>query len=157
MRGSGLFDSPASGLVPDVPNWAAGATVTWSVLDVPIIRARSRVASALHGAAVARRDETVLAVAGQLKSASAVLEGALRVAKQTAPALAAAKTAQEQAVARYRTGLAPVLDVADAQRALAQAELEDVVARLEVRRALLLMGRASGDLTPFLARAKGGG
>jgi outer membrane protein TolC len=157
MRGSGLFDSPASGLVPDVPNWAAGATVTWSILDIPIIRARSRVATALHGAAVARRDETVLAVAGQLKSASAVLDGALRVAKQTAPTLAAAKTAQEQAVARYRTGLAPVVDVADAQRVLAQAELEDVVARLEVRRALLLMGRASGDLAPFLARLKSGG
>ncbi len=157
MRGSGLFDSPASGLVPDVPNWAAGATVTWSILDIPIVRARSRAATALHGAAVARRDETVLAVKGQLESASAVLAGALRVAKQTAPTLAAAKTAQEQAVARFRTGLAPVVDVADAQRVLAQAELEDAIARLEVRRALLLMGRASGDLAPFLARLRTGG
>jgi outer membrane protein TolC len=157
MRGSGLFDSPASGLVPDIPNWAAGATVTWSVLDIPTIRARARAASALHGAAVARRDETVLAIEGQLSSASAVLQGALRVAKQTAPTLAAAKTAEEQAVARFRTGLAPVVDVADAERVLAQAELEDAVARLEVRRAMLLMGRASGDLGPFLLRIKGGG
>jgi outer membrane protein TolC len=157
MRGSGLFDSPANGLVPDIPNWAAGAAVTWSILDIPTIRARARAASAVHGAAVARREETVVAIAGQLKSASAVLEGARRVAKQTAPTLAAARTAQEQAVARFRTGLAPVVDVADAQRVLAQAELEDVIARLEVRRALLLVGRASGDLGPFLARIRSGG
>lgn len=156
MRGSGLFDSPAAGLVPDVPNWAAGGTITWSILDIPTIRARARAASATHDAATARRDESVLAVAGQLRSASAVLDGAQRVSKQTAPTLAAARTAQEQAVARFKTGLTSVVDVADAQRVLAQAELDDVVARLEVRRALLLLARASGDLSPFLARAKGG-
>jgi outer membrane protein TolC len=156
MRGSALFDSPAFGLVPDVPNWAAAATVTWSAFDIPTIRARARAASASHGAAVARRDETVLAIAGQLRVASAVLEGALHVAKQTAPTLAAARIAQEQAIARFKAGLAPVVDIADAQRVLAQAELEDVVARLEVRRALLLIARATGDLAPFLARARNG-
>lgn len=157
MRGSGLFDSPGAGLAPDVPNWAAGATVTWSILDIPTIRARARAASAARGAAAARLNETVLAVAGQLSSASAVLDGALRVTAQTAPALAAARAAHEQATARYKTGLAPVVDVADAQRVLAQAELDEVVARLEVRRALLLMGRASGDVSPFLARIRNGG
>ncbi len=156
-RGSGLFDSPASGFVPDVANWGVGATVTWSILDIPAIRARAHTASAAHAAAVARREETVLAVAGQLASASAMLKGALRVAKQTAPTLASARTAEEQAAARFKTGLAPVVDLADAQRALAQAELDDVLARLEVRRAVLLLARVSGDLGPFLARPNGGG
>ena len=40
-RGSGYFQSPAAGLVPDTSNWAAGATVTWSLLDIPTIRARA--------------------------------------------------------------------------------------------------------------------
>jgi outer membrane protein TolC len=79
------------------------------------------------------------------------------VAQQTPPALASAKAAEQQALARYQSGLAPVFDVADADRVLAQAEIDDAVARLEVRRALLLLARASGDLGPFLAHARSGG
>jgi hypothetical protein len=40
---------------------------------------------------------------------------------------------------------------------LAQAEIDDAVARLEVRRALLLLARASGDLGPFLAQSRSAG
>jgi hypothetical protein len=39
---------------------------------------------------------------------------------------------------------------------LAQAEIDDAVARLEVRRAQLLLARASGDLGPFFAQARSG-
>jgi outer membrane protein TolC len=155
-RGSGYYDSPAAGIVPDIPNWAAGAVVTWSLLDIPAVRARSHVATAGTSAAVARRDETSLAVSGELASTSAGLQGALRVAKQTGPTLAAARTSEQQASARFKTGLSPVLEEADAQRVLTQAEVDDAVARLEVRRALLALYRATGDLGPFLARAGGG-
>jgi outer membrane protein TolC len=153
-RGSGYFQSPASGLVPDVANWAAGATLTWSFLDIPTIRARARVASATRDLAVARRDETVLSIAGQLATSTAVLRGALAVARQTPATLAAARTAEQQATARFKTGLAPVVDVADADRVLSQAEIDDAVARLEVRRALLLLARASGDLQPFFTQLR---
>jgi outer membrane protein TolC len=156
MRGSGLLQSPADGLVPDIPNWAAGAVVTWSLFDIPSIRARARAASAATDSAAARRDETYLAVAAQLSSATAVVQGAQSVAKQTPATLASARTAEQQIVARYRAGLAPVVDVADAERLLTQAEIDDAVARLEVRRALLALARAVGDLRPFLAAARGG-
>ncbi len=155
-RGSGFFQSPASGLVPDTANWAAGANVTWSFLDIPTIRARARTAAASHGVAVAQRDEAYLAVASQLATSAAVLRGALRVAKQTPATLASARAAEQQAAARFKTGLTPVVEVADAERLLAQAEVEDAVARLEVRRALLLLARASGDLGPFMAQARTG-
>jgi outer membrane protein TolC len=155
LRGSGLYQSPGAGLVPDVANWAAGATVTWSFLDIPTIRARSRVAAATREGAVARRNETYLAVAGQLSTSSAVLEGSLRVARQTPTALASARAAEQQATARFKTGLSPIVEVADAERLLTQAEIDDAVARLEVRRALLLLARASGDLGPFLRRGGG--
>lgn len=157
VRGSGLYQSPADGLVPDIPNWAAGAVATWSIFDIPAIRARARAASAATDSAQARRDETYLAVAAQLSSASAVLEGAQRVARQTPATLASARAAEQQILARYRAGLAPVVDVADAERLLTQAEIDDAIARLEVRRALLALARASGDLRPFLAAARGGG
>jgi outer membrane protein TolC len=157
LRGSGLYDSPASGLAPDIPNWAAGAVATWAILDIPAIRARARAAEATYAVAVARRDEAVLAVSGQLSSASAIVEGAVRVAQQTPSALAWARAAEQQATARYKTGLSPILDLADAQHLLAQTEIDDAVARLEVRRALLLFARAAGDLGPFLAQSRSGG
>jgi outer membrane protein TolC len=157
MRGSGLYDSPAAGVVPDIANWAAGAVATWSILDVPAIRARAQAAEAHYAASISRRDEVVLAVSGQVARASAMVDGAMRVAQQIPAALASARAAEQQALARYQSGLAPVVDVADAQRVLAQAEIDDAFARLEVRRALLLLSRASGDLGPFLAQARPGG
>jgi outer membrane protein len=157
MRGSGLYGSPADGVVPDIANWAAGAIVTWSILDIPAIQARARAAQAEYAAAISRRDEAVLSVSGQLARAKAVVEGAMRVAQQTPAALASARAAERQALARYQSGLAPVVDVADAQRVLLQTEIDDAVARLEVRRALLLFSRASGDLGPFLAQSRLGG
>jgi outer membrane protein len=154
-RGSGYFQSPAAGLVPDTSNWAVGATVTWSLLDIPTIRARAQTAAATRDVAIARRDETYLAVAGELATSTSVLRGALKVAAQTPVTLVAARAAEQQAAARFKTGLTPVVDVADAERVLAQAEIDDALARLEVRRALLLLGRASGDLGPFLAATRG--
>jgi outer membrane protein TolC len=156
VRGSGLFDSPASGLGPDIPNWAAGAILTWPLLDVPTIRARARAASATRAAAESSRDDAYLAIAGQLSRAQATLDGTERIAQQTDTTLAAAKAAEEQAVSRYQTGLSPVTEVADAERLLAQAELEGAVARLEIQRALLLLARAAGDLEPFFARLRKG-
>ncbi len=161
LRGSGLYSGTdlgaAQGLVPDIPNWAVGATATWNVFDIPMIRARVRVAAANQSAANARRDEAALAVAGQLRTASAVLQGALRVAENTPPALTSARAAEAQATARYRAGLATEIEVADAQRLLAQAELDDALARIEIRRAALLLARAAGDLNPFMSAARAGG
>ena len=161
MRGSGLYSGTslgaAQGLVPDIPNWALGVTATWNVFDIPTIRARVRVAAANHRAASAKKDEVALAVSGQLRAASAVLDGAHRVAENTPPALVSARAAETQATARYKAGLATEIEVADAQRLLAQAELEDALARIEVRRAALLLARAAGDLNPFLAGARAAG
>jgi hypothetical protein len=45
-----------------------------------------------------------------------------------------------------------VVEVADAQRLLAQAEVDDAVARLGVWRALLAAARIQGDIKPFLQK-----
>ena len=93
-------------------------------------------------------------MAGELATSTSVLRGALKVAAQTPATLAAARIAEQQAAARFKTGLTPVVEVADAERVLAQAEIDDALAKLEVRRALLLLARASGDLGPFLIRSR---
>jgi outer membrane protein TolC len=156
LRGSGLYGSAAAGLAPDIPNWAIGAALSWAALDIPSISTRSRAASADAAAQAARRDETELAITGQMESATALLRGAVRVAQTTPTALGSAHQAEEQALARYRAGLTQAIEVADAERLLTQAEVNDALARLGVRRAELLLARAAGDLGPFLARAREG-
>jgi outer membrane protein TolC len=101
-------------------------------------------------AASARSGVVSQAIQAQVETTRAILEGARRIADNTPLALAAANAAEQQARARYQSGLAPVLEVAEAQRLLAQAELEDAEARLGVRSAKLLLARALGDLEPFL-------
>ena len=61
---------------------------------------------------------------------------------------------ETQATARYQAALAPIVDVAEAQRLLLQAETEDNLARLTVWRAMLGEALAQGDLQPFLDLAR---
>jgi outer membrane protein TolC len=64
----------------------------------------------------------------------------------------ALKSVLEQTQARYRAGLGTLLEVADAQRQLTQAEIDASLARLSVWRAELAVAHIQGDLEPFLAR-----
>jgi outer membrane protein TolC len=160
-RGSGLPDngkaSPADGIAPDTPNWAAGLLFTWSVLEPVGVRARARAESANVEVATARRAELGELIDAQVLSAAAIADGARRVASQTPVAVTAARAADTQATARYRSGLATVLEVAEAERLLTDAEIQDAEARLGVWSALLLAARAAGDLGPFMALAAGSG
>src|SRR5581483_1404347 len=56
-----------------------------------------------------------------------------------------------QATARYQSGLGTIDQVAEAQRLLTQAEIDDALARLGVWRGLLGLATAAGDIQPFLA------
>jgi outer membrane protein TolC len=154
LRGSGFYGSPGDGLVPDIPNWAVGATASWSILDIPGTDARSDAARAEHAVAIARRDDVVLTVRSEMQRALAAKKGALAVLQTTPTALASARQAEEQALARYRSALSQAVEVADAERLLTNAQVNDAVARLQVFRADLLVARAAGDLEPFLARVR---
>ena len=68
--------------------------------------------------------------------------------------VAAARTALAQATARYKAGLTSIDDVAQAQRLLVQAEMDDSIARLNVWRAFLQLQSIRGDLQPFLQAAR---
>jgi outer membrane protein TolC len=73
------------------------------------------------------------------------------VAANTPVQAAAARAATEQATARYQSGLGNIDAVAEAQRLLTQAEIDDALARLGVWRRLLGVATAAGDIQPFLA------
>jgi hypothetical protein len=73
------------------------------------------------------------------------------VAANTPVQLAAARQSEAQARARYQAGLASIIEVADTQSLLAQAEFQDEIARVDVWRALLAEAVAQGTLMPFLS------
>lgn len=147
---SGVFDGRVEGLALDRVNWAAGVQVVLpDVFDLPALRARKAAAAAATREQAALYDEATLTVAGEQQEAAATLEAARAVAANIPVQLAAARQSEGQARARYDAGLASIVEVADAQSLLAQAEAEDQFARVEVWRALLATAVAQGDLTPF--------
>jgi len=152
---SGVLDGGAGGLGLDRANWAAGVQVQFpNLFDVSSLRARKAAASASSRASAALYDEALLTIGSQQQAAAAIVRAARAVAENTPIQLAAAEQSERQARARYDAGLAPLVEVADAQSLLAQAEVQDQLARIEVWRALLAAAIASGDLAPFVERVK---
>jgi outer membrane protein len=145
----GTTQTGLNGLGLDRSNWAAGLTVTFPALDIFSIRAQKQIAAANERAERARYDQTLDDLTGQLKQAQAALEGARRVAENTPIELRAARDAEVQASARYKAGLASIVEVAEAQGLLVQAEIDDALARLAVWNDLASVTAAQGDLQPF--------
>ncbi len=83
-----------------------------------------------------------------------MLAGARRVARNTPIQVDAARTTEQQASARYKAGLATIVEVAEAQRLLTQAEIDDALARLSIWRAMLALAAAEGDLAPYLDQVR---
>jgi outer membrane protein TolC len=147
---TGLFPGGTAGLAPDTLNWAAGVQVTFSAFDFFNLRDQRRVQQANVQAEHARMDQAVSDVTTAVQQAQATLSGARKLAANTPIELTAAQASEQQQQARYRSGLASVVDVAAAEGVLAQAEGDDAVARLGVWRAELGVAVAQGDLQPFL-------
>jgi outer membrane protein len=147
---AGKFEGGTTGLAPDRSNWAAGLTVTFQAFDIFAIRSRKAVESANERAEAARYDQTLQDLTGQLRKAQASLEGARNVAENTPVELDAARATETQERSRYQAGLATLIDVADAQSLLVQAETDDALARLAVWQNLASVAASQGDLQPFL-------
>jgi len=141
-RGSGAnpdgsFGTGTDGLNLMRRNWAVGLTATFSVLDFPSLHLKK-----------------------EIEKAKAAYDSAVLISQNTPIELQAAQLGETQATARYKAGLASIVEVAEAQRLLLQAEIEDNLARLTVWRAMLGQALAQGDLQPFLdlvRKAPGGG
>jgi outer membrane protein len=151
---NGLFEGGWHGLLPNTPNYGIGMTVTLPAFDIFSIRARRRVEAGNEAVESARYDQTIQALKGQYARAQALIDGAVRIAQETPSQLKAAQEAERLTVERYKYGLSTVTEVADAERLLAQAEIDDRVARLDVWRALLLAAKIQGDVKPFLQRIR---
>ncbi len=149
----GRIQGGANGLAPNFQNYALGFTVEFPVMDFAAIRARKAVQSSNLRAEAARYQQIAVDLKAQWRAAAAMLQGAREVAANTPAGVKAARAATSQATARYQSGLGNVDEVAEAQRLLTQAEIDDALARLGVWRRLLAVATALGDIQPFVVEA----
>jgi outer membrane protein len=157
-RGTGALTNGATlggwnGLGPNYFNTVAGFTVNFPLLALPSIRAQEAQEVAMGRSASATYRQALADVQAQLNAAQATFAQARRIAEVTPKEVADARTGFEQANAQYKAGLTTVIAVAEAQRLLAQAEIDDSLAKLAVWRALLQIQTAQGDISSFLAEA----
>jgi outer membrane protein len=148
---SGVLDGGLRGLGLDRVNWAAGVQVQWpNLFDFASLRARRSASAAAIRSQIARYDEALLTVTAEQDIAAATVDAARAVAANTPLQLEAARQGETQARARYEAGLTGIVEIADAQNLLAQAEAQEELAHVEVWRALLAAALARGDLAPFM-------
>lgn len=157
-RGTGMLTDGArlggvNGLAPTTQNYSAGLTITFPVMDKFAIHEQEAEQAATIRAGQARSALIAANMQVQFDVAVANLAGTRRVAAETPVEVSSARAALQQATARYRSGLAPIDDAAQAQRLLAQAQIDDALAHLNVWRARLQVETARGNIQPFLAEA----
>lgn len=149
-RGAG----DAAQIGPHFYNWGVGFSVLFPFLDLPSIHAQQQAEKHKVLAEEARLKKISTDLEAQMERARAALDAARRIAGTTPVQLEAARATYAQARARYQSGLASIVEVAEAQRLLLQAEVDQSLARLNVWRAQLAVSVAAGDLDPFLEAAR---
>ncbi len=154
-RGSEVPDNGSiignwNGLAPGRGNWMTGISILFpDVFGLKALSAQKRIAKAEEQSQKAHYDQVIQDVTGEIQAARDELKLASLVASETPTELAAAQQSETQSRARYAAALATLVEVADAESLLAQAEMDNAVARLNVWHALFSLANAQGDLRGF--------
>jgi|GEM_PF-160595 len=154
-RGSAWQDSThylggLHGTYPNMMNFALAATLNWTPTDVFEAHAREKVQQANIDAEKAKYDELIDQFKTADAQAKALIESANAIAQHTPVQIAAAQMANKLVTQRYKAGLATLADVAEAQKLLTQAEVDDSLAKLGVWSAYLGGAESKGSLVPFM-------
>ena len=145
-----------NGAAPARGNWVSGITILFP--DVFAFKARGaeeQISKANERSQQAHYDQTLQDLTGQIRAARDQLKSAELVAQETPTELAAARQSETQSRTRYQSGLATLVEVAEAENLLAQAEMDDAIARLNVWRGLFGIAYAQGNLQGFLQALHG--
>lgn len=148
---AGAYLGGTSGLEPNIGNWSIGFQVTLPLGSFPTLHAQQQEQRAKVEAERDRYLQTLGDLNEQLEQALASLRAARKIAELTPEALAAARQSEAQQRVRFQSGLATVVDVTVAEAALAQAESQNAIARLNIWRALATLAAAEGDTAQFRA------
>lgn len=154
-RGSGEnsvnpLRSVAGGFLPQTFDYMVGGSLSFPVMEIFPLRAQKKIAYSHQMAARADFDLAIQILERKDARARVLLAEARRVAKETPMLVDAAKVREIKELKRYSTGLTNMVTVAEAEKALAQAQVEDALAQLEVWRSILALSYAQGDLRTFL-------
>ena len=150
VQPNGTIVGGSNGLAPDRANFAIGLTASFPVFDFFSLRSRKQIEAANEQSASAEYDKTIEQLTAQLQRARTELTISKQIADNTAVELQSAQMTETQAEARYRAALANVVEIAEAQRLLVEAESDDAIAKVSVWRALLAQAFAEGNLQPFI-------
>ncbi len=152
-RIDGSFEGGVNGLAPSTANWAVGFNMEFELFDYKKNRVERRIAGYRIEREQARKDVVLQEIRGDVARARIAVDAARRIAANTPVELEAARTLETQAQARYKAELGTVVEVAEAQRLLRQAEVDDALARLGVWRALFSLAAAQGEMNELLTAA----
>jgi outer membrane protein TolC len=125
-------------------SWSVGVAAGWTLFDGGRCRADTRAAEAERRAAAARRDELARAVALEVEVARQELASALATVDAADAARSAADERERAGRERLAAGMAPMVEVLDAQSELAAAEQQQIDARAAAWIAAAHLGRAVG-------------
>lgn len=138
------------GYLPSVANWAVGIKAQFGVMNYFAIRAKERDVSSQVLQERSNYEEVMQILKSKGAQARALIDGASRLAQNAPILLKAAQETEMRSRTRYGVGLCTVVDVAEAEKLLVQAQVTFNLAGLAVWRSYLSASEAHGDLTPFL-------
>ncbi len=145
--GTGADVPTGGGWLPDVANWHAGLILQWNIFDATVLARRSasqaREEAAQADVDLAHTNATLLAQRAWLD-----LDAAERALPGLVTAQKAAQANQAQADARFKAGLGTIVELADAEALLTNADLELAVGQFTVARARAALARAMGRRLP---------
>ncbi len=152
-RIDGTFKGSGHGLAPLEGNWAVGFNMNFDLLDYKQNRVKRQIEGHRLEREEARKAVVTQELRGEVARARIVVDAARQIAQNTPIELEAARTLETQVQARYKAGLGTVVEVAEAQRLLRQAEVDDALTRLGVWRALFALAAAQGEMDELLTAA----
>ncbi|MFN7828315.1 MAG: TolC family protein [Acidobacteriota bacterium] len=145
------------GFYPDTANWLTGLTLTFTPSEIFRLRASRRQEEQNLVAEKARLESVEQQLKSEEARARALAAAAAAFAENAPRQLEAARLTELRVRKRYDAELGTVIEVAEAQRLLTQAEVGFGLANLAIWRARLAECRAHGDLEPLLALLRQGG
>lgn len=132
------------GWLPDVPNWDVGLVFSWPLFDGGVL-ARASASRARELARQLEIDEVRQVLGARVQQVYVELDAARLALPALQQALDAARANHAQAQARFRSGLATAIELADAEALLAQADVNTAVGRFRLATARARLGRVIAE------------
>lgn len=138
------------GTLPQVFNYMVGVSYSFPFLEYYPLKAQKQMARSNELAAKADFDLAMQVLEKKDAKARILLSQTMKVARETPKLVDAARVRETMVFKRYSTGLTNMVSLAEAEKALVEAQVEDALAQVEVWRSILALAYVQGDLGPFM-------